>query len=76
MFNNTPKITKNLIIINIIIYIATLLNENFMVRTFALFYPASPYFHYWQIITHMFMHGGTWHILFNMYSLYIFGSVI
>lgn len=73
---NTPTVTRNLIIINIIFFVATLINENFMVSTFALFYPKSAYFHSWQIITHMFMHGGFWHILFNMYTLWMFGSVI
>ena len=59
-----------------IVFIATLINENFMVATFAMFYPASQYFHVWQILTHMFMHGGFWHILFNMYTLWMFGSVL
>ena len=76
MLENIPKATKNLIIINIIMFVATLINEDFMVSTFALFYPASQYFRPWQIITHMFMHGGIWHIFFNMYALYMFGSII
>ena len=71
-----PPVTKNLIIINVIIFLASLLNENFMIGTFALFYPTSPYFHWWQVITHMFMHGGFWHIFFNMYTLLIFGCVV
>ena len=73
---NVPTVTRNLIIINVIVYIATLINENFMVSTFALFYPTSQYFRIWQPITHMFMHGGFWHILFNMYTLWMFGSVL
>ncbi len=44
--------------------------------TFALFYPGSHFFRWWQIITHMFMHGGFWHIFFNMYTLFIFGCVV
>ena len=76
MLENVPKATKNLIFINIIIFVATLINEDFMVRTFALFYPTSQLFRPWQIITHMFMHGGVWHIFFNMYALYMFGSII
>jgi membrane associated rhomboid family serine protease len=57
-------------------FIGTLVNEEAMLKAFALFYPTSPYFHWWQYITHMFMHGGWWHIFFNMYSLFIFGSVL
>lgn len=71
-----PPVTKNLVMINIIMFIATLINEDFMIRTFALFYPSSPLFHPWQIITHMFMHGGFWHIFFNMYTLVMFGTVL
>lgn len=73
---NTPKVTRNLIIINIIVYIATLLSRDMMISTFSLFYPTSRYFHIWQFVTYMFMHGSFWHIFFNMYTLFIFGSVI
>ena len=75
IMSDTP-VTKNLIIINCIVFLATLINREFMTVTFALFYPTSYYFHWWQIITHMFMHGGFWHIFFNMYTLLIFGTVV
>ena len=71
-----PTVTKNLVAINILMFIATLVNENFMVANFAMFYPASPFLKPWQILTHMFMHGGFWHIFFNMYSLLMFGSIL
>ena len=76
MLENIPKVTRNLLIINIVVFIGTLLNEDVMMRYFALFYPTSQFFHWWQYITHMFMHGGWWHIFFNMYALFIFGSVV
>lgn len=71
-----PPVTKNIIIINLIIYVATAISPDFMVEKFAIFYPASPFFRFWQPITYMFMHGGFWHIFFNMYSLFIFGTVL
>ncbi len=71
-----PPVTKNLLIINVIFYVVTLLRENFMIGTFALFYPSSPFFRIWQPLTHMFMHGGFWHLFFNMYTLFIFGMVL
>lgn len=71
-----PPVTRNLILINIIVYIATVLNQNFMVEKFAMFYPESPFFKFWQPVTYMFMHGGFWHIFMNMYSLLIFGIVL
>lgn len=69
-------ITVHLIIINAIFYLATKLNGDFMYSTFSLFYPATPWFKPWQVVSYMFMHGGFWHILFNMYSLYIFGMAV
>jgi membrane associated rhomboid family serine protease len=56
--------------------VMTALNKTFMYETFALFYPTSPFFHWWQPVTHMFMHGGFWHLFFNMYTLFIFGTVL
>ena len=73
---NIPTVTKNLIIINIIVFLATKLNSDFMYATFSLFYPASSYFKIWQLVTHMFMHGNFMHLFFNMYTLLIFGSVL
>jgi len=73
---NTPRVTRNLIIINLLVYVATLINENLIFQYFALFYPASYFFHIWQPLTHMFVHGGFWHLLFNMYSLWLFGSIV
>ena len=74
--SNIPAAVKNIIIINILIMIMTALNEELMVEMFALFYPTSPFFHWWQPVTHMFMHGGFFHLFFNMYTLFIFGSVL
>ena len=71
-----PPVTKNLLIINVIFYVVTLLRENFMIGNFALFFPSSPFFRIWQPLTHMFMHGGFWHLFFNMYTLFIFGMVL
>lgn len=79
--SNVPAVTRNLLIINVIVFVATLisetvLNSDIMTRAFALFYPSSHYFKWWQPLTYMFMHGGFWHILFNMYTLVMFGCVV
>lgn len=71
-----PTVTKNLLIINLLVFVATMINENAIVAAFGLFYPASPHFRVWQFITYMFVHGGFWHIFFNMYTLFIFGCVV
>ena len=59
-----------------IVFVVTMLAQKFMYETFSLFYFTSPFFKPFQLITYMFMHGGFWHIFFNMFSLYMFGSVI
>ena len=75
MFNNTPQVVKQLIIINVLFYLGTMVvGEEVAIPMLAGTYPGSPFFRPWQIITHMFMHGGLTHIFFNMYALYMFGS--
>ncbi len=74
--SNMPPVTKNLFIINVLMFIFTMVNEEFMISVFAMFYPASRFFHFWQPLTHMFMHGGWMHIFFNMYALVMFGTVV
>ena len=71
-----PPVVKNLLLLNIVMYLITMLTGNFMYENFALFYFKSPFFKPFQLVTHMFMHGGFTHILFNMYTLFIFGSVL
>ena len=74
--SSIPVATRNIIVINVLVWIMCYLNKGFMYETFSLFYPTSPFFHWWQPVTHMFMHGGFWHLFFNMYTLYMFGRVL
>ncbi|RQO67231.1 rhomboid family intramembrane serine protease [Pedobacter sp. KBW01] len=72
-----PPIVKNLLIINILFFAATLLLPNLHLdNLLAVFYFDSPKFRFWQPITYMFMHGGFAHIFFNMFALYSFGSIL
>jgi membrane associated rhomboid family serine protease len=41
-----------------------------------LYFPKSEFFRSWQVVTHMFMHGGFIHLLFNMFALWMFGRVL
>jgi membrane associated rhomboid family serine protease len=77
-FANMPPVSKNLLIINIIFFIATYALARFvdLNAILAAYYPYSPAFRPWQIITYMFMHGGLTHILFNMFALYSFGPML
>lgn len=76
ILGSMPPVVKNIIIVNVLIYLLTVVTGNFMYEHFALFYFKSPLFKPYQLVTHMFMHGGFTHILFNMYTLFIFGSVL
>lgn len=67
---------KFLLILNVIFYIGSFIIGDIAIKLFALYYFENPNFQYWQPITHMFMHDPTsiFHILFNMYALWAFGS--
>ncbi|SDX84377.1 Membrane associated serine protease, rhomboid family [Lutibacter oricola] len=66
---------KHLIIINVIFFVAPQLLPNLGLDSmFALYFPENEKFGFWQFATHMFMHGGISHILFNMYGLWAFGT--
>jgi membrane associated rhomboid family serine protease len=69
---------KHLLIINVLMFIGTVSigNGTLFYDLFALHFPKNPGFEYWQIITHMFMHGGVTHILFNMFALWMFGTPV
>ncbi len=70
----TPSVIRHLITVNVIMFLATLFNQQVMFDWFAMHFPENPLFKPWQIITHMFMHGGMMHIMFNMYALWAFGT--
>jgi membrane associated rhomboid family serine protease len=74
MMNITPTV-KQLLIINIIFFIGSMLVPQTQVFL-ALYSPQSNHFGIWQLVTHMFMHGGFMHIFFNMFALYSFGSTL
>ncbi|MEQ1553160.1 MAG: rhomboid family intramembrane serine protease [Ferruginibacter sp.] len=80
-FKNTSPIVLNLIIANVLAFLAQMVlggtdNVNNITNLFALHHYKSEYFKIWQLLTHMFMHGGFMHLLFNMFALYMFGSTI
>lgn len=74
MFSQATPVVRNLLIINIIFYVATHFVAPELREVLAGYYPAAPQFQPWQIVTHMFMHAGLGHIFFNMFALFMFGS--
>jgi membrane associated rhomboid family serine protease len=80
-FTNIPPVVKNLLIINVIFYLASWLAGRANIDLYTPlsgYYFSSQAFKPWQIITYMFMHdpNSLWHILFNMLALYVFGPAL
>ena len=79
-FRLLTPVVKNLLIINVLMYIATMVFASSfgldLTRLLGLHYPAAPDFRVWQFVTYMFMHGGFAHIFFNMFALWMFGNVL
>jgi len=71
---NVTDTVKHLLIINVIFFFATIAIGDKVYDWFALHYFQNPKFQPWQVITHMFMHGDFWHIFFNMFALWMFGT--
>ena len=76
--NRISPTVKQLLIINVIFYFGSSfsLNTEFIYSLFSLYFPENPEFKFWQLLTHMFMHGGILHLAFNMFALWMFGSSI
>ncbi|HUX58858.1 MAG TPA: rhomboid family intramembrane serine protease [Bacteroidales bacterium] len=79
-FFGLPPVVKNIILINVLMLLADYVAKSVfgmdLNMILGLYFPKSEHFMPLQIITHMFMHGGIWHLFFNMYALYIFGQVL
>lgn len=79
MFQQTPPITKNLIIINVLMFAAQYVFEMRGIdlsNLFGLHFALAEQFHVYQLFTYMFLHGGFTHLFFNMFSLWMFGRII
>lgn len=80
MFRMLPPVSKNLILINVIIWVFTWLVGNragMTIETYCgLHYFSSPLFYPWQIITYMFIHANFSHLFFNMFALFMFGGLL
>ncbi len=75
MFGALTPITKNLIILNVVVFVLSFFVP-YLYLILPAYFPYSPNFRAWQVVTHMFMHGGIAHIVFNMLTLWSFGPVL
>ncbi len=76
-FGDLPPAIKNIMLINATVFILQLnlsLNQvlvsNFALRPLEVIYS----FRLWQLFTYLFLHGDFWHVFFNMFVLWMFGS--
>ncbi len=80
IFNDTPPVVKNLIIINALVFLAMSIlphgTANLLLEKLGLFFVTSPLFSPYQLVTHMFLQVDFFHFFFNMFSLWMFGRVV
>lgn len=77
--NNTPTVTKNLIIINLLCFFGAFVAERYGIDlndVLGLHYFESEKFRLYQLFTYMFMHSGFEHIFFNMFAVWMFGRIL
>ena len=75
----TPPVVQNLIIANCVIYLAMTLIpaiHHFCAEYLQLWWVGAPYFHSYQFVTYMFLHGGFGHLFSNMFALWMFGRTL
>lgn len=81
MFGNIQPVTKNLLLLNVIMFLLSLFFEYQpdlidLGSLLGAHYFGTPLFQPYQLVTHFFMHGGFLHIFMNMYILIMFGSFL
>ena len=77
--NRLPNVTKNLLAINILMFLATIVMQRQgtdLARIFGLHFFVASDFAPYQFVTYMFMHGDFSHLFFNMFALYMFGGLL
>ena len=77
--NSIPTMTKNLLIVNFLAFVATWVLELRgidLTSMLGLHFFMAKDFHLYQFVTYMFLHGGFTHIFFNMFALWMFGAVV
>jgi membrane associated rhomboid family serine protease len=79
-----PPVVQNLLIANVVLWLVTWMASRFQtpggligtLNSLMLFPAESPFFRLWQPVTYMFMHASWEHVLFNMFTLWMFGRFI
>lgn len=78
-FKVLPTVVKNLLIINVLMYLATITLERFgidLTNILGLHFFMASDFRIYQFVTYMFMHANFTHLFFNMFALWMFGNTL
>lgn len=76
-YSKMPPVVKNLLIINILVFMAMkLLPVGGQITEWAALSLGTPWFHTYQYITYMFLHANFEHLFFNMFALWMFGRTL
>jgi membrane associated rhomboid family serine protease len=79
MLNQFGPVVKNLLLLNIVVFILDMILQSkgiFLKHFLGLHSFNSPHFKPYQLITHLFVHGGIFHLFMNMYAIIIFGTIL
>ncbi|MBR5803474.1 MAG: rhomboid family intramembrane serine protease [Bacteroidaceae bacterium] len=77
--NNMPTVTKNLLIINVLVFVASYVLRGYGVdlnNMFGLHFFMASDFKIYQFFTYLFLHGGFEHLFFNMFAVWMFGRIL
>ncbi|EJX04997.1 rhomboid family protein [gut metagenome] len=77
--NYIPPVTKNLLIINALFFLGTIVAESYQIdlnQYLGLHFVLSEQFNTAQFFTYMFMHGSFSHLFFNMFAVWMFGRIL
>ena len=79
-FEFLPPVVKNMVIINGLCFLGTYVLQTSLgldlIEVLGMHLPGSKAYSFWQPVTHLFMHGNFEHLLFNMFSFWMFGSIL
>jgi len=77
--NNIPPVTKNILIINVLMFIGSIVAQRYGINLsdyLGLHFFLADKFNLAQLFTYMFMHGGFTHLFFNMFAVWMFGRIM